>query len=251
MTWPRWPTALPAAGVHRRPVRAAVAGRGPEDRLARRPRSTSGSRAAVERLRAAVAVRGRRALGRRALGRPLRHGSGRRRLPRARLPPPPAGPAGEVPARRADRSRGPDPGGPGRARPDGHARGVPRGHRPGRRTRGGPRAQGAEVRARSSRPGPSTWSSSRRWSGWCARSSGIPDPTGRVVLVVLALMDRPRPPVSLGDDDRPPRPHPTSARRRRRPPRSTSPRRPTPSAPPASSATRSRSSTSCTARRCG
>ena len=104
----------------------------------------------------------------------------RRRLPGARLPAPPARAAGEDPARRADRRRGPDPRGPGRARPDGPPRGVPRGHRPGRRTRRRPRPQGARERVRCPRPRRSTWWWRRPWSGWCARSPGIPDRTGRV-----------------------------------------------------------------------
>ncbi len=52
-------------------------------------------------------------------------GLGGRRLPGIVLPAAPARTSREVASRRADRCRGPDPGGAGGARPDGHARGVP------------------------------------------------------------------------------------------------------------------------------
>ena len=87
--------------------------------------------------------------------------------------------------------------------PFGRPEEFPDGHRPGRRTRGRPLAEGAEVGA--AQPGRTRWRSwSRRpWSGSCARSPGI-EPAEAVfapirsccaqdVPAVLATPDRSRP----------------------------------------------------------
>ena len=117
----------------------------------RRRRSTSRwwPRPATLRVRTPLVVGGRSAGARSA----ARSAPGARcgRLPGAGVPAAPAGPAGEVAARRAARRRRADARRAGRARHDGPARGVPRrprARRPRRRARRRPRAAGAEARPR-------------------------------------------------------------------------------------------------------
>ena len=114
----------------------------------------------------------RRPLGRRPVRGPLRAQPRRGRLPGAVVPAAPAGQAREVPARRAARGAGADPGDPGRAGHDGPARGVPADSTIDLPSCPAPTTASRSRRAaRSPRRTPWGSSSSPRWSGWSARSS--------------------------------------------------------------------------------
>ena len=117
-TWWRWPRALPAAGHHRRPGRAAVAGRRAQGRHAAADARRVPGRRRSTQLRVADPA-GRRRPSRRGPRRPAgrRAQLGAAGVPGAVVPAAPARPAGEVPA--ADElpaAAGADAGRPGRAR---------------------------------------------------------------------------------------------------------------------------------------
>ena len=175
-TWRRWPTRLPAQGITVVRLRAAVAGRRPQGRHRpadpRRGPRRGGRRAARAHARSssaagppapARAARTARDLG--AVG-----------LPRAVLPAAPARAGRSRPGSTSCAAPAADAGGAGGARPDGSARGVPR--RPDRLDWSSSRRPTTASRcpraARQPGGGAGRSSSRRRWSGWSARSSGIP-----------------------------------------------------------------------------